>query len=100
MKVTSGRSGSAEAACTDGSSTNENRLNLLLRLAKASTKMVASLRTDTPDSALIGIWECSAKDARFEYIRAASKAGRSLGDIAAQLGRSTSDISRQLGESL
>jgi hypothetical protein len=100
MTVVSGSDGSAETASACDSSTMENRLHLLLRLAKASTKMVAELKKATPGSVLIGIWECTAKDACAEYIRAAAKAGRSLGEIAAVLGRPASDISRQLDESL
>jgi hypothetical protein len=100
MTVASGNNGSAEMAQASGSPTDENRLQQLLRLAKASTKMVLELEKATPASALIGIWECTAKDARAEYIRAATRAGRSLVEIAARLGKSTPDIAAQLEESL
>jgi hypothetical protein len=76
MTVASGNNGSAEMAQASGSPTDENRLQQLLRLAKASTKMVLELEKATPASALIGIWECTAKDARAEYIRAATKITR------------------------
>jgi hypothetical protein len=100
MRVASGSNGSVETAGTGVSPTDENKLQRLLRLAKASTKMVLELEKATPASALIGIWECTASDARAEYIRADNKAGRSVADIAAMLGKSTSDIAAQLKESL
>jgi hypothetical protein len=48
MTIVRNNSGSPETAWVDGSSTDENRLNLLLKLAKVSTKMVATLQKGAP----------------------------------------------------
>lgn len=97
MMLAGAGEGSAETDPSSGSPIDEEYLlRPLLRIAKASTKMVVELEKATPQSALIGIWECTAKDACAEYIRVATKAGRSLAEIAALLGKSTSDIAAQL----
>jgi hypothetical protein len=72
------------------------QLQPLLRNAIASFKMAVQLERATPESALVGIWKCTAKAAHTEYIFAAIKAGMSVSAIAAKLGTTEGDVAAEL----
>ena len=81
MTSAEGSSRSANVKPTDVSSPGQDVLPALFKIAKASTKMLMELEKTSPASALIGIWECTARSAWDEYIRVSLETGRTQVEI-------------------
>jgi hypothetical protein len=88
----------ADIEQADSPTIGEYQLQPLLRNAIASLKMVAALEKTTPESPLVEMWKWTAKNARADYVRAATALGRSISDIGAKLGSSASDVTSQIDD--